>query len=131
MTWKKWMSANRKYMNRKGVKVNENIKKIAEHYGYGEQSLMLIEEMAELAQAINKFRRAGKSEQDAALDHIHEEIADVEVCLDQIKWLLGCEANVKMWKDIKTARQVKRIEAENDIKKAERIAERIRKLVKG
>ncbi len=110
--------------------MNENIKKIAKHYGYGEQSLMLIEEMAELAQAINKFRRAGKSDQDAALDHIHEEIADVEVCLDQIKWLLRCEANVKMWKDIKTARQVKRIEKENDIKKVERIAERIRKLGK-
>lgn len=111
--------------------MNENIKKIAEHYGYGEQSLMLIEEMAELAQAINKFRRAKKSDRDTiALDNIHEEIADVEIVLDQIKWLLGCEANVKMWKDIKVARQVKRIEEENDRQKAERMAKRIRKLGK-
>lgn len=115
--------------------MNENIKKIAEHYGYGEQSLMLIEEMAELAQAINKFRRAKKSDRDIIeleieLDNIHEEIADVEIVLDQIKWLLGCEANVKMWKDIKVARQVKRIEEEDDRQKAERMARRIRKLGK-
>lgn len=116
--------------------MNDNIKKIAEHYGYESQSHMMIEEMAELAQAINKLYRAKGNGQPTdidikeALDHIHEEIADVEIVLDQIKWLLGCEANVKMWKDIKIARQVKRIEAEDDRQKAERMAKRIRKLIK-
>lgn len=98
--------------------MNENIKKIAEHYGYDSQSHMLIEEMAELAQAINKLYRAQGNGQPTdidikeALDHIHEEIADVEVCLDQIKWLLGCEADVGRWKAIKVARQLKRIKKE-------------------
>ena len=116
--------------------MNENIKNIAEHYGYDSQSRMMIEEMAELAQAINKLYRVQGNGQPTdidikeALDHIHEEMADVEIVLDQIKWLLGCEANVKIWKDIKIARQVKRIEAEDDRKKAERMANRIRELVK-
>lgn len=117
--------------------MNENIKKIAEHYGFYSQSHMMIEEMAELAQALNKLYRAQGNVQPTdidlieALDHIYEEIADVEVCLEQIKLLLDCEANVKTWKDIKVARQVKRIEEENDRKKAERMANRIREWVKG
>ena len=35
----------------------ENVKSIADKFGYEEQSLQLIEEMAELTQAINKHRR--------------------------------------------------------------------------
>ena len=35
----------------------ENVKNIADKFGYEEQSLQLIEEMAELTQAINKHRR--------------------------------------------------------------------------
>lgn len=58
----------------------------AEHYGYEPQSNMLIEEMAELTQAISKYRRNNSKKN---FDNIVEEIADVEVMLHQIKHLLG------------------------------------------
>lgn len=68
--------------------------KVAEYYGYEAQSNQLIEECAELIQAINKFRRARGLGQAtpadlmAAKDNLIEEIADVEVMLEQIKYLL-------------------------------------------
>lgn len=58
----------------------------AEHYGYEPQSNMLVEEMAELTQAISKYRRNNSKKN---FDNIIEEIADVEVMLHQIKHLLG------------------------------------------
>ena len=58
----------------------------AEHYGYSEQSNMLVEEMAELTQAISKYRRNNSKKN---FDNIIEEIADVEVMLHQIKHFLG------------------------------------------
>ena len=74
--------------------VEEN-KKIAEHYGYDAQSNQLVEECAELIQAVNKYRRAttgtGIAVTDKgkiALDNLVEEIADVEIMLEQIKYLL-------------------------------------------
>lgn len=73
--------------------VAEN-KKIAKHYGYEAQSNQLIEECAELIQAINKYRRSRgtgqetTSKEQVALDNLVEEIADVEIMLEQIKHLL-------------------------------------------
>lgn len=58
----------------------------AEHYGYYVQSNMLVEEMAELTQAISKYRRNNSKKN---FDNIIEEISDVEVMLHQIKHLLG------------------------------------------
>ena len=58
----------------------------AERYGYEPQSNMLVEEMAELIQAISKYRRNNSKKN---FDNIVEEIADVEVMLHQIKYLLG------------------------------------------
>lgn len=58
----------------------------AEHYGYEPQSNMLVEEMAELTQAISKYRRDNSKKN---FDNVVEEISDVEVMLHQIKHLLG------------------------------------------
>ena len=58
----------------------------AEHYGYDAQREVLYEEMAELTQAISKYRRNNSKKN---FDNIIEEIADVEVMLHQIKHLLG------------------------------------------
>ena len=98
---------------------DRNIKKIADIYGYDAQSRQLIEEMAELTQAINKFWRkqllyglrnvievpCGTPEE----KHIAEEIADVEVCLEQIKYLLCVDNEVTKIKKQKIERQLKRI----------------------
>lgn len=76
--------------------ITQELKKIADYYGYEAQSNQLVEECAELIQAVSKYRRAvlGKGQPVAeeikviALSNIIEEIADVEVMLEQIKYLL-------------------------------------------
>ena len=67
---------------------------VADHFGYEIQSDQLVEECAELIQAINKYRRARGTGQptalseEAAFGNLIEEIADVESMLEQIKYLL-------------------------------------------
>ncbi len=72
--------------------ISREIKKIADHFGYEEQSNQLTEECAELIQAVNKFRRAmgGNSieKRRIAIDNMIEEIADVEIMVEQVKYLL-------------------------------------------
>lgn len=68
---------------------------IARFYGFDAQTNQLIEECAELIQAINKYKRkflrgqpVRESGDKTPRDMIVEEIADVEVMLCQIKFLL-------------------------------------------
>lgn len=69
-------------------------KQIADKYGYPSQSGQLMEECAELIQAINKYKRAKTGEeQHIALQHYIEEIADVEIMLEQIKYLLDIKSS--------------------------------------
>jgi NTP pyrophosphatase (non-canonical NTP hydrolase) len=74
-------------------------KTIADRYGYPVQSFQLIEECSELIQAVSKYRRQGNSD---ALRNYIEEIADVEIMLEQIKYLLGIKEDdiegVKLYK---------------------------------
>lgn len=89
-------------------------KKVAEHYGYEAQSNQLIEECAELIQAVNKYRRATKrihsKEVDIALDNLVEEITDVEIMLEQIKHLLQIpEGDIDAIKRYKVKRIMERI----------------------
>ena len=95
------------------------MEKIADKYGYDAQSRQLIEEMAELTQAVNKFWRkqlfcgqrdvlevpCGTPEE----KHIAEEVADVEICLEQLKYLLCIKCEVIEFKRQKIERQLKRI----------------------
>ena len=67
---------------------------VADHYGYEIQSEQLVEECAELIQAVNKYRRARGTGQAThisekeAFNNLVEEIADVEKMLEQLKYLL-------------------------------------------
>jgi len=76
----------------------EIYQKLIDKFGYDHQAGILVEEMAELTQAISKHRRG--------LDHnTAEEICDVQIVLEQLKlanpeWLT--------WQQIK----LKRIEEE-------------------
>lgn len=90
--------------------------KVAGFYGYEAQSNQLVEECAELIQAVNKYRRArglGQStpvELMEAKDNLIEEIADVEVMLDQIKYLLKVhELDIQAVKDKKMSRTLERM----------------------
>lgn len=99
------------------------IQKIADTYGYDAQSRQCIEEMAELTQAINKFwRKDLKCGQLTTLEvpigspqelSIVEEIADVEICLAQMKYLLAIrEEDINNVIKQKLDRQLERIENE-------------------
>ena len=68
------------------------LKKAIETYGEEPQIRQCMEECAELIQAINKHKRAQGSLKEEryniAFDNLLEEIADVEIMLEQIKHLL-------------------------------------------
>ena len=98
----------------------EEIHKIADYYGYEAQSRQLIEEMAELTQALNKlwrYENACFNGDVYKLKHdIIEEIADVEICLEYVKYLLGCddspqqiEADVEKVKKFEVDRELERM----------------------
>ena len=64
-------------------------KRVADYYGLDAQINQSMEEMAELIQALNKYRRANRSL--IELRNVIEEIADVEIMLEQLKYLLDIE----------------------------------------
>lgn len=67
--------------------------KIIEHYGIDNQMMQCIEEMAELTQAINKYKRSEFS--DSCIDAynlIIEEIADVQIMIEQMRLMFDGEA---------------------------------------
>jgi NTP pyrophosphatase (non-canonical NTP hydrolase) len=98
---------------------NEAIKKIADTYGYDVQSRQLIEEMAELMVAVNKYHRAlelydieyESAFVDIRKNDIAEEIADVTIMLEQIKYLLSLNIDdIDLFIEHKLNRQLERIE---------------------
>ena len=96
----------------------EKIKIIARYYGYEAQSRQLIEEMAELTQAINKLWRKenyGGSQEDIkeAYESITEEMADTCIMIQQLKELLSIgETELFQIIDRKVDRQIGRIQKE-------------------
>lgn len=67
--------------------IQEKCQKIAERYGYDEQSRMLQEECAELIQAVNKNHRKGD------MNSLREEMADVQIMLIQILHLCAIDSD--------------------------------------
>lgn len=82
---------------------DSRIVNIANNYGYEAQAMQCIEECAELIQAINKYRRYG----DEAKDNLVEEIADVQIMLDQLLYLLNADTFSVI--DKKLDRQIERV----------------------
>ena len=97
---------------------NEAIKKIAKNYGYDAQSRQLIEEMAELTVALNKYYRVSiltpervNFAERIELGNIKEEIADVTIMIEQIKYLLQISGtDINQIIEQKLNRQLERIE---------------------
>lgn len=102
------------------MEIKDKIKLIASKYGYDAQSRQLIEEMAELTQAINKFWRkqlkCGEVDisqaKQVSEEHMNlkEEIADVYIMLQQMMYLLGIKSIDKTVND-KLDRQLERIDS--------------------
>jgi hypothetical protein len=86
--------------------MDKDLRNIAEHYGLRVQMRQLIEEMAELTQVICKAERY---DLDTVREHLVEEVADVEVVLEQVIYLLG-DNRIEQIRAEKIARQKRRIE---------------------
>ena len=86
--------------------MDKDLRNIAEHYGLRVQMRQLIEEMAELTQVIYKAERY---DLDTVREHLVEEVADVQVVLDQVIYLLG-DNRIEQIRAEKIARQKRRIE---------------------
>ena len=70
-------------------------------YGAQMQGDMCIEEMSELTKAILKYRRAenkNKNEAEYLEDNIIEEIADVQIMLDQMRIIFGDTSSQEEYK---------------------------------
>lgn len=68
------------------------IKRAIDVYGKDAQLLMAIEEMSELTKAICKENRARPfGDELLAIDHIAEEVADVQIMLDQLRVIFSLD----------------------------------------
>lgn len=79
------------------------IQKIADYYGLDNQTDKTIEECAELIQALVKLE---------SRENTIEEIADVQIMLKQMLYLLDCEKEVEKVMEYKINRQLERIKEE-------------------
>lgn len=95
--------------------MNEAIRKIADHYGLNAQLNVATEELAELIQAIARFRRVNENdmlELARGKNLVAEEIADVEVMLAQIKYLMKIDERVEAVAKYEIERQLTRMKKE-------------------
>lgn len=73
------------------------LKAAIDKYGNDSQLAVAQEECAELIQAISKLNRAGSSDHPGrtakgAMNNLYEEVADVQIMLDQIRIMLPSKA---------------------------------------
>ena len=95
-----------------------HIKKIISTYDQSSRADLAIEEMAELQKALLKYRRADRPELQALrMKDIAEEIADVQIMLDQLIEVYDCRDDVERMIGYKIERQLKRIERKEMIVK--------------
>ena len=77
----------------------------AKKIGRKKQINIAIEELSELIQALCKLNRKGSEvEYRCRLMDIHEEIADVEIMIAQIKLIFNMDSAVESWKGVKLER---------------------------
>ena len=93
------------------MRYDDELKIIADHYGFSSQADMLCEESAEFTVALNKLRR-GNNE---AYKNVKEELADVLVVASQLRLLLGSEEIDDIAHE-KIKRQLERIKQEEKTK---------------
>ena len=89
---------------------------ILKHYGVNSQRRQLVEECAELIQAVCKMNRATQQESGNAFYNFLEEIADVEIMLEQTKQTLTPQERDRLAQIItaKINRQLRRIAREGE-----------------
>lgn len=96
-------------------KYKKAMKEQAEYFGLDNRMLQCTEELSELAQALCKYRRIIDGDKTCivnvteAKQMVAEEIADVEICLEQLKYLLRNKEQVERRKKQKIKRTQERL----------------------
>ena len=102
-------------MNKKQIKQTliDNIT-ILEHYGVEKQIPVWIEEMSELTKVLCKWQRKKELNREL-IANLNEEISDVIICLDQLRYYIGDNEKDMMDRyKAKVDRQIQRIEKEQN-----------------
>ena len=94
--------------------MNEDIRRIANHFGVRNQLEKAVEECGELAEAINDYTNGIDLDVDpidSATDRLHviEEMADVMILIEQLSYLLSARDEVWRMREHKIERTLRRI----------------------
>lgn len=92
--------------NREPVEEKDILRAAIAKYGKQSQMLMVLEEMSELQKEICKAFRGNDNAEEIA-----DEVADVEIMLDQLKIMFQIEPEVWNHRRFKLARLLKRLES--------------------
>lgn len=89
----------------------ETFQKALDKWGVSFQVNQLFEEMAELVIALNKYNRAkfDEASRERRIFKIIEEIADVELMLEQMEYIFACKERVEEQYKVKFDRLVKMV----------------------
>lgn len=94
--------------------LKEIMQKAINTYGVGNQMIKTVEELSELSQALCKILTSKFTDDNTEIfENIYEEMADVEIMLEQCKIMFQCDKEVNKWKQKKIERLEKRLKGEN------------------
>lgn len=92
----------------------ETMQLAIDSYGRVNQVIKTVEELSELSQALCKILTSKFTDDNSEIfENIFEEMADVEIMLEQCKIMFQCDKEVNKWKQKKIERLEKRLEGEN------------------
>lgn len=95
--------------------MNEVLQRAIDTYGYTAQIDKALEEMSELAKALLKLRYAKPTgvETDILRDAVSEEMADVEIMLEQLHMIYQNDKKVSEYREKKIERLERRLNSDN------------------
>lgn len=92
----------------------EKVKKIANHYGLESQLKKSHEELVELMYEINVFyQKYIERDDDITTKPLADELADVTIMIEQLKYLLECDKEVEERIEFKLNRQLDRMKLDS------------------
>ena len=78
---------------------NDLYQRVMDKYGLDAQLTVVLEELSELMKEVCKVKR-----NIGHIDHLAEEVADVEIMCEQLRYLFSIDADVDDWKEYKLRR---------------------------
>lgn len=92
----------------------ETMQLAIDSYGRVNQVIKTVEELSELSQALCKILTSKFTDDNSEIfENIFEEMADVEIMLEQCKMMFQCDKEVNEWKHKKIERLERRLEGGN------------------